>query len=260
MPQYMIDLLLASRDEVTFRTLLERERALSRSTMLQSARDLARMYYQFPDSISQLDSLMQDFEPLGSQLANTLFLSETGGDPSAMLDDLDLDDTNESTAMLALSSIANGMFVDQRTWSELSSNEIQALENVADYYTTYAGRTAMSILNAWYDGEWFIPPGLNTSWTPRRFTNAVEAGVPMIHVSPNPASDVIYIMSPEGLANDVVFTLMDGTGSMVKQLSLKAGTTFVPLEVQTLPSAPYLWHCISKDGVSLASGKLQIIR
>jgi hypothetical protein len=259
MPQYMIDLLLASRDAVTFRTLLERERALSRSTMLQSARDLARMYYQYPDSIPQLDSLLQDFAPLGSHFANALAWSEAGGVPTTLLDDLDVDNTHESTAMLALSSIANGLYGDQRTWSELSTTEIQALEDVADYYTTYAGRTAMSVLNEWYDGQWFIPPGLNTTWTPRNYSNESEQ-LPIVQVSPNPASDVVYVMAPRGIPEDAVFSLIDATGRTVVQLQMKAGSTFAPIEVNTLHSGQYLWRCISNNGIPLGTGKLQIIR
>lgn len=259
MPQYMIDLLLASRDAVTFRTLLERERALSRSTMLQSARDLARMYYQYPDSIPQLDSLLQDFAPLGSHFANALAWSEAGGDPTTLLDDLEVDNTNESTAMLALSSIANGLYGDQRTWSELSITEIQALEDVADYYTTYAGRTAMSVLNEWYDGQWFIPPGLNTTWTPRNYSNENEQ-LPIVQVSPNPASDVVYVMAPRGIPEDAVFSLIDATGRTVVQLQVNAGSTFAPIEVNTLNSGQYLWRCISNNGIPLGTGKLQIIR
>ena len=131
-----------------------------------------------------------------------------------------------------------------RQWAEADSSEVVTLENIADHFSTYAGRTAQEILNAYYDQNWFIPPAIGGDWSPRilsvSLSNAHEEH--LIKLYPNPANVAITaeITLPSGVEH-AVFRIVDSSGKEIHTHHINRPFEIFTLHTNGWASGHYTW-------------------
>jgi hypothetical protein len=147
---------------------------------------------------------------------------------------------------------------DGRLWDELVVNEVEELRDIADYFWTFAGREAMNVLNAYYDENYFIPPALNSSWTPRSMSvNRLSTIKDEVLVFPNPANQLVNVQLNLKAGNvPTKLYIYTNNGTLVHQEQLTNSEQQLSLNTSNWATGTYQWAVeTTKETVT---GKLTI--
>jgi|GEM_PF-3430684 len=264
MPAYMVDLIYLARDQVTFRTQLEMQLSQAKANYLQQAYRLTRGYYAEGDSLSMAFSVQDELNIFNLELANSLQRVHAGESSSSILDGLELNFdpkfkwTEEYVQLKKLLELDESIQFDGRLWDELLATEVEELRDIADYFWTFAGREAMNTLNFYYDGGYFIPPALNSSWTPRSMSSN-QQNIPKdeVVVFPNPANQLVNVQLDLKAGNvPTKLYIYTNDGSLVHQEQLNYAKQQLTINTSSWASGTYHWSVeATKETVT---GKLTI--
>ena len=81
-----------------------------------------------------------------------------------------------------------------------------------------------------------------------------------VTIGPNPSSDFIEIKSNKRIANDLMLSVRDLRGQLVRSEIFPRGNDFYTIDVGELQSASYLFEIAEKDGPSLLSQQIIVAR
>lgn len=249
MPSYMVDLIYAARDQVTFRTVLEMQLSQAKATYLQQAFLLTRAYYADGDSLNSALDFQNELDIFSLELSESLQLVQEGLSSSSILDSIGLHfdpkfkSSEEYFQLKKLLELDESIQLDGRLWHELLAPEVEELRDIADYFWTFAGREAMNALNFFYDEVYFIPPALNSSWTPRSMTaNPLSTIKDEVLVFPNPANQLVNVQLNLKAGNvPTKLYIYTNDGSLVYQERLTYNKQYLTLNTSNWTSGTYNW-------------------
>ncbi len=251
MPEYMIDLLLASRDQATLRTMLENNLAKHRSIYMEAAGKVLRTHLQdenydpslFVDELKQLKTfntellVVEDYLQKGNATA-----ARTRYDAIPASCELTRYDKEEWIAYSFWLDVREAMLVKSIDYDALTSSEVNALVTIAEtYWNSYAGRYAQEVLNEYYAGDYDIEPMVSIgSGNPKstRITNIDVAS--LLKVYPNPTSDYFIVqLALQSFVGKHQLVVTDATGKLVNQVSITNAQQQLTIDVQQWTSGAY---------------------
>lgn len=265
MPQYMIDLLLASRDQSTLRTMIHRNLMTANAVKsqynalfnriwrrdyslniasIQSSKDLrtARDYYAIIDSKLAAGSFVE---------AEDLYL--------IMPDSVDMTGRDLSNYDSYIDWI--DLQIDQDDWKDaehITAAEWTALEDLASTQWMYrSGQNALAFLMKHTDYHHIIPAVRNhIIQRSERMDSGAEDSE--LKVYPNPASQLLNVELPPSQG---AFTLeiMDITGKVVLALPSSTSTKFHTLDVSHLKSGMYFIRAFDTSNNEQSHVRFEII-
>jgi len=264
MPAYMVDLIYLARDQVTFRTQLEMQLSQAKANYLQQAYQLTRAYYADGDSLNSALDFQNGLDIFSLELSESLQLVQEGHPSLSILDSIGLHfdpqfkSSDEYFQLKKLLELDEFIQLDGRLWDELLASAVEELRDIADYFWTFAGREAMNTLNYYYDEDYFIPPALNSSWTPRSMSSN-QQNIPKdeVVVFPNPANQLVNVQLDLKAGNvPTKLYIYTNDGSLVHQEQLNYAKQQLTINTSSWASGTYHWSVeATKETVT---GKLTI--
>jgi hypothetical protein len=271
MPEYMIDLLLASRDQATFRTMLENNLSKHRSIYMEAAGKVLRTYLQ--DENYDQSLFIDELKALKTFNTELLVVEDylQKGNTTAARDRYDdIPTTCELTRYEKEEWIAYGLWLEVREamllksidYDALGNDEVATLIDLAEAnWNSYAGRYAQEILNEYYAGEYEIEPMVSEgSGDPRSSRIANSDVASLLNVYPNPASDYFLVqLALPTFVGHYQLIITDATGKLVRQLSITNAQQQLAIDVQQWSSGSYQ-VTIVKDQKVIETKEINVVR
>jgi Secretion system C-terminal sorting domain/SprB repeat len=251
MPEYMIDLLWAAADQVTFRTVLEDELRLHRSIYMEAAGKVMRTHLS--DTTNTTTQWITDLKTLRTTNAEfqliEYYLDE--GNVTEAGDRWRDMPTNCTMSLYELRdwelfedylNLRTNMIMDNKEWNALSSVQLVALEYIAyENYYGYAGNLAQQVLNEYYDGDFDIEPAVSLGDPNlRREVVNLKEEISILNVYPNPASDYCIVqLSLASIDNDYSMNITDANGKLIWQQKILDAKQQIAIDMQALAGGSY---------------------
>lgn len=254
MPAYMIEILLAAANQTTQRTIIEQNLGASRSVYIYYSQLAmrSRMYRPDYDELILLNRL-DEWECLTCEYAlieNEIDAGNTSGAQQRYaeipmkinLGHTELRDYNQFDEWM---NLRNTLTSSGRDWDALTETELTGLENLVDFYYTYAGLHAMEVLNAFYSADYYIPPSDGQGWTPRSARLGTAFVPEVLTLFPNPADYLVNVVVkapvlPIGQQGSLV--IYDVTGRMVETLTVQHAVQYITIDTRTWSPGMYLYE------------------
>jgi len=154
------------------------------------------------------------------------------------------------------------MLTNGQTWENITSNQVDDLLGMWDYYYTWAGRNAMAVLNNYQDGEYFIPPlQSNGGWAPRAFgVDELSKPEQAVSVYPNPASYIVNVklQLKETIYQTGILKITDIAGKLIEEKTISHQDEHIVLDTRAWGEGVYLWQ-VSIPGVLQDHGRIEVI-
>ena len=267
----MIDILLASRNQATVRTMIREQYAGLSSIYGKSMALIGRTILRNPNADKSSIIFMADvFDCLTCEF---------------MLIEEMLNDGSANQAQERFSSIINrilmndeasraeydnfelylnvrlDMLANQEIWSNISNNNLYNLCQVSEQFTTWAGIHALGILNAHYGKLHFIPPAFRDSFSVRRIGETLdELSTSVVEVYPNPATDMVTIsLDFKDFPDQPRFLkIFDITNRLVSEFVIDNSRTFLTIDTGQWQSGMYFFQIDIYHGLK-THGKFEIL-
>jgi Secretion system C-terminal sorting domain len=271
MPAYMIDLLLAARDQSTMRAIVERNLSFARSTYVEATGNVLRTQLQDPNY--NMANLMLDLEPIKTFPSDVMVIEEylqlgdiTGANDryNTMLSSAEFSvyDKREWSAYGAWLQLRTTMVQSGYDFENLPIAQIDELTAIADaHWNSYAGRSAMEILNAYYNGEYDTEPMISSgAGGAKRTRETSETLHSQLHIYPNPASDYLLVqmdLLTSISAQELLVT--DSNGNQIYAFKIQDAKQQIAIDVQNWANGSYIVS-IFQDGHMLESETIHVVR
>lgn len=271
LPQWMLDILEATRGQITMRTLLESAMGYYGSTRSEKIKNIITLYENTDSLFNEQEirgwyALYNDYQADYSVVES--FVRE--GNYSAADDYLGTISTSHTLKEWQVADLDNytqfmdfyiGMLQGGKHENQLDSGEVEQLRQIADLSDEYTGSMrARNILNFFYNYDYWIEPTLPTA-TPKNMSITTPANTDWkehIDVYPVPATDWVsfsYQMKP-GM-KDGVLELINTTGTSVYQSKITVPSGVHVVDVSRLASGIYSYR-ISGNGGTVFSGTIVV--
>jgi len=262
MPGYMIDILLASRDVNTMRTMLGEQLAgkrayfsyyaglVGRALLRDTQADLAEMAVM----MNQSDNLYDHFTLIGWML-------ESGQISEAQAAYISLPlrvriaepgDVAEYDAFGNWLSLRSQMITDNITWPLAGPTVLTGLCEMADLYDTWAGSNGIGVGNDVLGVNWFVPPAFSQPWTLRSAATPEELAR-LVSVYPNPAGQLVNFVFdlPLDLQSPVALQVYDIMGRPMGRQMIAHRDAMVTLDTSAYPSGLYAYEVALYYGLKI---------
>jgi hypothetical protein len=169
------------------------------------------------------------------------------------------EDLAQETALFAdWMVIRSTIITSNRSWTDVTSTELNNLYNMVDQYRTWTGRAAMQVLNEFHNEIFQLPPAFSQQWDPRHIQTRSNS-IPIIKVFPNPASvSVIFVLNEEFKSPDtIILRISDVTGRIVSESECIDNTNLFMVDVLTFTNGMYFYE-MTVSNVVLGSGKFTV--
>jgi hypothetical protein len=271
MPAYMIDLLLAASDQSTMRAILERNLSYARSTYVEATGKVLRTQLQDPNY--NMAKLMLDLEPIKTFPSDMMVIEEylelgdiTGANDryNTMLSSAEFSvyDKREWSAYGAWLQLRTTMVQSGYDFENLPNAQIDELTAIADaHWNSYAGRSAMEILNAYYNGEYDTEPMLSSgAGGAKRTRETGETLHSQLHIYPNPASDYLLVqMDLLTSISEQELLVTDSNGNQIYAVKIQDAKQQIAIDVQNWANGSYIVS-IFNEGHMLESETIHVVR
>jgi len=271
MPAYMIDLLLSASDQITMRAILERNLSYARSTYVEASGKV--LHTQLQDPNYNMSNLMLDLQPIKSFPSEVMVIEEyiqladiAGAYDryNAMLSGAEFSvyDKREWSAYGAWLELRSTMVQSGYDFENLPIAQIDELTTIAEsHWNSYAGRYAMEILNAYYNGEFETEPMISSgSGDAKRTREAIETLHSLLHIYPNPATDYLLVQMDLIISNGAEELLVtDSNGKQIYAIKIKDAKQQIAIDAQNWANGSYLVS-LFQDGHLLESETIHVVR
>lgn len=271
MPEYMIDLLLASRDQATFRTMLENNLGKHRSIYIEAAGKVLRTHLQdenynlalFPNELKALKTfntellVVEDYLQQGNATE-----ARNRYDDIPAICELTRYEMEEWAAYGLWLEVREEMVLQGKDYDALSTTEVTAITNIAElHWNSYAGRYAQEILNEYYAGEYEIEPMVSVgSGGPKSSRIASNDVASLLYVYPNPTSDYIIVqLSMPTFIGKHQLVVTDASGKLVHQVVITNAQQQLAIDVQQWSSGNYQVVVMKEQSVIETKG-INVVR
>ena len=251
MPEYMIDLLLASRDQATFRTMLENNLGKHRSIYMEAAGKVLRTHLQDENyDITLFPNELKTLKTFNTELLVVEDYLQHNNNTEARHRYDEIPATCEFTRYEMAEWEAFGLWLDVREsmvlygkeYDALSTAEVSTLTNLAEiHWNSYAGRYAQEILNEYYAGDYEIEPMVSMgSGNPKSLHISPNDVKSLMNVYPNPTSDYLIVqLSLSTFIGRHQLVIADATGKQVYQAAITNAQQQLAIDVQQWSSGTY---------------------
>ena len=269
MPEYMIGILLASRDQETLRTELEEQ--------IGSYADI------YSDAIAHLIKANKLLGQTGSMelMENSDFILMEYGLLEYEILHQDLVQANNRKLDLEEFIGRNAYFADDfqefnnwldlvseivlqsKNWNQLNSSEISELLSLTDEFHTVAGKKAMAVLNYYYDGDFFIPPSINNDYSPRNYELEIKdtQTQELVTVYPNPGVEFVNIQFaiPNEIFKSFELRIFNNLGQLMDIVEVNQSSEMFTFDVSDWKTGIYFIE-FEVPYYGLQSEKFEVLR
>lgn len=267
MPQYMIDLLRAASNQTTQRTIIMNEwNRVQTIYMKNMNRALWSMSYldDYDDSaieevVSAMKILENEFEKI-DQLFDIGDISgaENHFDQVLLNYYLPEDLTHEADLFTDWMFLRSTLINSNRSWTDVTSSELNTLYNMVDQYRSWTGRAAMQVLNEYHNEIFQLPPAFSQQWNPRLLL--LSRDVPFfVDVYPNPADYFVNFEVENTFSIDkrLTLTIYDILGRPVVQTDVMSETRRFIFDTRQWSSGLYVYE-IDVPSFGKINGKFDV--
>ncbi len=251
MPEYMIDLLWAAADQITFRTVLEDELRLHRSVYMEAAGKVMRTH--LCDTTYTTAQWIADLKTLRTTNAEFQLIEyylDEGNATEAGNRWRDMP-TNCTMSLYEMRDwelfenyldLRTDMITENKEWKMLSGPQVQTLESIAyQNFYGYSGNLAQQVLNEYYNGDFNIEPAVSLGDPSLRSSREhIEESISVMSVYPNPASSYCIVqLDLINLSADNKFVVTDANGKLIMQQKVAEKKQQLAIDLQTFASGVY---------------------
>ncbi len=273
MPEYMIDILRNSSNQITSRTILEDELRTKQSTYLDAAQKIFRA--RLGDGTftieEQLEELKQ-WKNLPTEYQIIEYYMEIGDHETALeryslipeICDLNREGNRDYELFYEWLNLRRAIYDDDQYMDSLPSAFVEQLQLLADSYPySYAGVKAMLVMNEYYGGEYeqepFVPLDAPTPKSLRKKVTDVE--MQLMQVYPDPAKDMttIQMALPSEIFEPGKIRISDLTGKQIIELSVLHFNQIFTLNLSDRDSGVYNVSLYT-GGKLICNKKLNVVR
>lgn len=272
MPEYMIDILLEAQNQYTFRSVLEDNLARSEVSYFHNQRFVLKYLLAHADSNeAEISSRLSIQKSLPAEYFLMERMMDQGNTAGALARHtsgavnlgLKGEDEEDWSILEDWLNLRVALIQEERTWDSLTTAQYNTLDNLVNYWYTYAGQQAMEVMNFYYGTDYFIPPALAGNWTPRsqRMPKSISTDA-WLKVYPNPAGSFVNFEIEPTMISGVdqwQLRLYDISGRMVLQETIAGNRPFVTLNVQSYTPGMYLYE-VEIFGQGTIKGKLDVVK
>lgn len=262
MPGYMINMLLASRDVNTLRTLLDEQLAAQRAYMGYHAGLVGRALLRDPQAeLAEMAVMMNQSDNLYDRFTLINWMAESGQTAEALAAYVALpqnlriaepDEIAEYAAFGNWLALRSQMIQDNITWPVAGPSILTGLCDQAALYDTWAGTNGIGVGNDVFGVNWFVPPAFSQAWSLRSATAADELGQ-LVTVYPNPAGQLVNFVFdlPLDLQSPVALVVYDIMGRPMGQHMIAHRDAMVTLDISAYPSGLYAYEVALYYGLKI---------
>jgi Secretion system C-terminal sorting domain len=271
MPEYMIDLLWAAADQITFRTVLEDELRLHRSVYMEAAGKVMRTH--LCDTTYTTAQWIADLKTLRTTNAEFQLIEyylDEGNATEAGNRWRDMP-TNCTMSLYELRDweifenyldLRTDMITENKELNMLSGPQVEALEFIAyENYFGYAGNLAQQILNEYYNGDFDIEPAVSMGDPNLRSAklNSSEM-VSVLSVYPNPTSDYCIVqLAIVGSGENHSLIVTDASGKLMYRQNIVDVKQQLAIDVQSWAAG--LYHVsLMVEGKVVETTEIDVVR
>lgn len=272
LPDYMINILKEVALGTTYKTTLQQEMTRYQYEKVRAAEDIIRSIISEPElDMIQLRNWLDNLGELeyDKQIISTYI--QEGNFSSALalaellpslynLQDIDLIEHENFIQML---NLQNTLYTQNRTFNELTTEELALVEDMSENSVGSAGTQASSILEAYYDRDFARCRSLQgeTSYKSQSIdlSRLSDAYGFAVSVQPNPASNwltIDYSLPLNGTSAELVIT--STTGSIVRNIILQGNIGQKVIDLSNIPSGSYSYNIKSLSFIK--SGKIIVVK
>lgn len=218
-------------------------------------------------SVAQTNAMLDDRDCLPCRYQLIEDLVSTGDLVSAqslyedISDDYRLDERGREdvTAFGIWLNLRMEMETNYTTWTELNSNQRSTLNEIAEHYYTWAGQAAISIINFFMDGHFYIPPAYRTPYELRR-QDVLDFSDIHVEVYPIPASNLLNFRMDKVFetADEGTLRLFDSFSKEIYSYNVSQLNSIITIDSREWPAGFY-YYSLQITGRESFTGKFEII-